>query len=96
MSGTILLEKEPGIGIITINRPESRNALNQLVFKELRDVLDAVRQDEDIRVVIVTGAGESFVAGADVGEMATLDSISGWKASRRHQSVLDDLEQLGK
>ena len=90
----VLLEKEPGIGIITINRPDVRNALNQVVFNEMKDVLDSVRQDEEIRVVIVTGSGNTFVAGADVGEMATLESISGWMVSRRHQSVLDDLEGL--
>jgi len=92
----VLLEKESGIGIITINRPEVRNALNRMVFHELKTVLSSVRDDEEIRAVIVTGAGEAFVAGADVGEMAGLDSISGWMASRRHQSVLDDLERLGK
>jgi enoyl-CoA hydratase len=92
----VLLEKECGIGIITINRPEVRNALNRMVFHELKRVLSSVRDDEEIRAVIVTGAGEAFVAGADVGEMAGLESISGWIESRVHQSVLDDLERLGK
>ncbi len=94
--GVVLLEKEPGIGIITINRPEVRNALNRIVFSELEDVLRSVRRDEEIRAVIVTGAGDAFVAGADIEEMSTLESISGWMTSRRHQSVLDDLERLGK
>ena len=92
----VLLEKKPGIGIITINRPEVLNALNQVVFNELKDILCSAQQDEKIRAVIVIGAGNTFVAGADVGEMATLESISGWMASRRHQSVLGSLEGLGK
>jgi enoyl-CoA hydratase len=92
----VLFEKEGSIGVITINRPDVRNALNRAVFQELQQALSKVRSDDDVRVVIVTGAGDAFVAGADVGELLNLESISGWFESRLHQSVLDDLERLGK
>lgn len=52
-AGIVLLEKKSGIGIITINRPEVLNTLNQVVFNELKDVLCSVQQDEEIRAVIV-------------------------------------------
>lgn len=93
---TVILEKEPGIGIITISRPGVRNALNRTTFQELRRTLSRVRNDEDIRAVVVTGAGQAFVAGADVEELGGLESITGWLESRLHQSILDDLERLGK
>jgi enoyl-CoA hydratase len=95
-SDVVLLEKEAGVCIITLNRPEVLNALNRAVFKELRQILSEVRDDEDVRVVIITGSGNAFGAGADVGELSSLETIDGWFHSRRNQSVLDDLERLGK
>ena len=92
----VLFEKEGSIGVITFNRPEVRNALNRAVFQALHEALSKVRNDDDVRVVILTGAGDAFVAGADVGELSNRESISGWFESRLHQSVLDDLERLGK
>ena len=70
MSKTVLLEVKNGIGYITINRPEALNALSSQVLADLNEVLDQVEKSEEIRVVIVTGAGEkAFVAGADIKEM---------------------------
>ena len=67
MSKTVLLEVKNSIGYITINRPEALNALSSQVLTDFNDVLDQVEQSEEIRVVIVTGAGEkAFVAGADI------------------------------
>lgn len=70
MNKTVLLEVRDQIGYITINRPEALNALSSQVLQDLNEVLDTVEASQDIRVVIVTGAGEkSFVAGADIKEM---------------------------
>ncbi len=97
MAGKVVLyEKEGSIGMITINRPEVRNALSREVFSEFQEVLVNVRKDEDVRVLIVTGAGNAFVAGADVGDLATLAPVSGWFESRLHQSVFDSLERIGR
>jgi len=69
---TILLEKKAGIGTLTLNRPEVRNAFNQEMIDELRDVLRIVDKDQEIRVLIVTGAGKAFQAGADIAELRVM------------------------
>lgn len=89
----VLFAKEDHIGIITINRPEARNALNMDVFHALDEVLDGV---DDLRVLIITGQGNAFVAGADINELLSLDSRTGWSASRYQQSVFTKLERLRK
>ncbi len=68
---TILVERRERVAIITINRPEKRNALNIQTRAEGAAILDELRDDESIRVVIFTGAGDkAFIAGADIGEFA--------------------------
>lgn len=80
MSKTVLLEVKNSIGYITINRPEALNALSSRVLTDLNDVLDQVEQSEEIRVVIVTGAGEkAFVAGADIKEMDVMSPIQAFE-----------------
>ena len=70
MTKTVLLDIKDHIGYITINRPDALNALSSQVLADLNEVLDKIKESEDVRVVIVTGAGEkSFVAGADIKEM---------------------------
>ena len=69
---TILLEKKEGIGYLTLNRPEVRNAFNQEMIDELRDVLRHIDRDEEIRVLIITGAGKAFQAGADIAELSVM------------------------
>ena len=80
MSKTVLLEVKNSIGYITINRSEALNALSSQVLTDLNDVLDQVEQSEEIRVVIVTGAGEkAFVAGADIKEMDVMSPIQAFE-----------------
>lgn len=80
MSKTVLLEVKNGIGYITINRPEALNALSSQVLADLNEVLDQVDKSEEIRVVIVTGAGEkAFVAGADIKEMDLMSPIQAFE-----------------
>jgi enoyl-CoA hydratase len=68
---TLRLSIDDGVATVTIHRPEKRNALNAQVRRELVDALDALAADPDVRVVILTGAGDrAFVAGADIGEFA--------------------------
>jgi len=75
-----LLEVKNGIGYITINRPEALNALSSQVLADLNEVLDQVEKSEEIRVVIVTGAGEkAFVAGADIKEMDLMSPIQAFE-----------------
>ncbi len=72
----LLLTREDGIGIVTINRPGVLNALNIEVFTELYTMFTEIENDPDIRVVILTGSGKAFVAGVDIREMKDNDSVS--------------------
>ncbi len=65
---TILFDQEAGIATITFNRPDKLNALNHEMLLEFKDALDQVRQDPEIRVLLLTGAGRAFIAGADISE----------------------------
>ncbi len=73
---SLLYRKEEGIGIVTINRPESLNALNGEVYTELSELFQEIENDPEVRVVILTGSGEkAFVAGADIAEMQPQSSV---------------------
>jgi enoyl-CoA hydratase len=93
----IILKKEDKIGFITLNRPEVYNALNASLLGELGEVVEEAKKDPDIGVVILTGAGEkAFVSGADISEIPASNAILAWATSRDHQSVLNQLERMGK
>jgi enoyl-CoA hydratase len=93
----LLYEKKDGIGWITFNRPKVLNALNRKTIEELREVLLDAREDSGVRVLILTGAGEkSFVAGADIGELAQRTPVDGKDFSLFGQGVVHLLETLGK
>jgi enoyl-CoA hydratase len=93
----ILYEKKDGIAYITFNRPKVLNALNRRTVEELRDALLDARADEAVRALILTGAGEkSFVAGADIGELAVQTPVQGKEFSLYGQGVFHLLETMGK
>lgn len=95
MSQTVLLEVNEGIGYITINRPEALNALSSQVLKDLNNVLDTVEQNDAIRVVILTGAGEkAFVAGADIKEMDTMTPIQAFEYMTYANDTFTRLSEL--
>ena len=71
----INLEKKDGYEIITINRPEALNALNEQTLKELCDVCDFLEDDTTLKAVILTGEGKAFIAGADIRQMKDLNSL---------------------
>jgi len=93
----LLYEKRHGIGFITFNRPKVLNALNRKTMEELRDILSDAREGDEVRVLILTGAGEkSFVAGADISELAVQTPVSGKETAAFGQGVLHLLETIGK
>jgi enoyl-CoA hydratase/carnithine racemase len=93
----LLYEKRDQIGFITFNRPKVLNALNRKTMEELNHILIAAREDDEVRVLILTGAGEkSFVAGADISELAVQTPVSGRDTALFGQSVLHRLETMGK
>src|SRR2546427_10202086 len=93
----ILFEKKNSIAYVTVNRPKVLNALNMATMEELRAAFHDIKNDAGVRVVILTGAGEkAFIAGADIGELAKHDAVSGKEYTHRGQSVLNLIENLGK
>lgn len=92
----VLYEKKGPIGLVTINRPEVMNALNTEVAKSLNEVIDKIAADNEVRVFVVTGAGNAFVAGADINELLSFDTFQGWAVSRYQQSVFKKMEKIGK
>ncbi len=93
---TVTLEKNGNIGIMTINRPEALNALNSSVLRELSAAIDEAENDRELYVLILTGAGKSFVAGADIGEMSGLSAEEGKAFGALGNSVFMKLEQMSK
>ncbi|HSJ25511.1 MAG TPA: enoyl-CoA hydratase-related protein [Longimicrobiales bacterium] len=95
---TILLDREDdGLAVITVNRPDKLNALNADTVKQLDAVVREVRDDDTIRAVILTGAGEkAFVAGADIAELSKMGPIDGVQVSRAGQDTFRELERLPK
>ena len=86
----ILLEKKNSIAYVTVNRPKVLNALNMATMEELRAAFHEIKNDSSVRVVIFTGAGEkAFIAGADIGELAKNDAVSGKEYTHRGQNVLN-------
>ena len=85
------------LAIVTLDRQERLNALNAEVFTELGEAFDSLRYDDQVRGVIVTGAGDkAFVAGADIGELAKMDALSGVQVSRTGQGVFRAIERFPK
>ena len=93
----LLFEKKASIAYVTVNRPKVLNALNAATMGELRTVFTQLREDREVRVVILTGAGEkSFVAGADISELQKNNPVEAKEYTHRGQAVLDLIENLGK
>lgn len=94
---TLLFDVKDGIATVTINRPDKLNALNAQSKDELRELFTQIKTDSNVKVVIVTGAGEkAFVAGTDIKELTVLNSESGKEFSAKGQEVFDLIENLGK
>ena len=91
----ILFDVTEGIATITFNRPKALNALNAHLLDESAAALDEIEADETIRVLILTGAGEkAFVAGADINELATFNTLQGKLFSRKGQLIIGRLQEL--
>lgn len=94
---TLLVERDGAVAVVTINRPKVLNALNSQTIAELSRAMRELQADADVRAVVLTGAGEkSFVAGADINELAVLSPAEGQQHARRGQAVFEAIEKLGK
>ncbi len=95
MANTVLFEKkEGGIALVTISRPEALNALNSTVIAELEQVVTELENDRDVRCLILTGEGRSFVAGADIGEQCPMDLAAGRRWGQRGSALFRRIEKL--
>ena len=93
----LLVDRDGAVAIVTINRPRVLNALNTQTLDELRRVVLDLKQDDGVRAIIVTGAGDkAFVAGADINELTVLSPTAGREHALAGQHVFDLIENLGK
>lgn len=94
---TLLFENRDGIALITVNRPDKLNALNDTVITELGTVASLLSEDDSIRAAILTGAGaKAFVAGADIGELAGCDQPRAQMLSRKGSGTFRRIERCTK
>ncbi len=94
----ILVEREDKIAVVTINRPQVRNALDVATVREIGAAVDELAADEGVRAIVFTGAGDrAFVAGADINELRAIESAAQAEEFARYgQAVFSRLEQLEK
>lgn len=93
----VKVETRDELAVITVNRPDKLNALNAATVNQLRAALEQVAADRSVRAVILTGAGEkSFVAGADIAELAKMSPLSGIDVSRQGQDAFRFMETMRK
>jgi len=93
----IRVEWDGDIVVVSVDRQDKLNALNAEVVSELGAVFSSIADDDQVRGVILTGAGnKAFVAGADIGELARMDSVSGVRVSRQGQDVFRRIERFPK
>lgn len=92
----IVIEKKGHVAVLTINRPDALNALNTEVLTELDQAVDQLDADEEVRVIVITGEGRAFVAGADIGEMATLNMTEGRSFGQKGQKLYRKIEKMEK
>lgn len=91
----ILFDLQDGVGVLTFNRPKSLNALNPKTLEEVADVVQSAKSQANIRVLLLTGAGEkAFVAGADITEFQKMNPLEARQFAERGQEIFFQLEQL--
>jgi enoyl-CoA hydratase len=89
----LLVERQGPVAVVTLSRPEKYNALNRALLAELDHAVDGLRADTSVRAVVVTGAGDkAFVSGADIGELAVLDTRGAEEASAFGSRIFRKLE----
>lgn len=92
----IVFESKAGIGYVKINRPKSLNALSTEVLSELEHVFRSLEENDDVQVIILTGEGRAFVAGADISQMVDLTGIEGQEMMKKGAKVMNLIESISK
>ncbi len=90
------LKKDGGVALLTVNRPEALNAMNAAMLHELCEAVEQVEGDDEVRVLVITGAGKAFIAGADIGHMSGLSPQQAKEWSEFGQSTVGKFENMKK
>ena len=92
----VQLTVNEGIATLVINRPKQLNALNKQTLAEISEAFESMRNDDGVKVVIMTGAGEkAFVAGADIKEFANFSGVQGYELAKTgHMTVFNSIEEF--
>ncbi|MCF8294608.1 MAG: enoyl-CoA hydratase/isomerase family protein [Bacteroidales bacterium] len=88
------IERNESVLLIKINRPKALNALNNLFFDEMNDVLSKEASEPDVKVILLIGLGKAFVAGADIAEMVNMDQEEGAAFSKKGQDTFNRIENF--
>ena len=92
----LMLEKQDRVCLVKINHPEALNALNTVILQELDRAFDEIAADPETDVVILTGEGRSFVAGADIAEMSVMKAEEGRRFGELGAAVFRKIELMAK
>lgn len=92
----LIIEKKEKVCIVSINNPQTLNALNSAVLEELDRAFSEIAADDGISAVILTGAGKAFVAGADISQMSTMNAAQGKAFGEYGAAVFRKIELLDK
>ena len=92
----LMLAVADGVATVTVNRPDKLNALNDATIVELGTMIDELRARDDVRGVILTGAGRAFIAGADISELAAQTPVGAMRRARRGQLIFSRFESSPK
>ncbi len=91
---TIKFEHSKGVGVLTITRPDALNALNNQFFSDFKNFLQSPELKNEILVLIITGEGKAFVAGADIADMQKMNVPEGYDFSKKGQNAFGAIENL--
>ncbi|MCF6171523.1 MAG: enoyl-CoA hydratase-related protein [Bacteroidales bacterium] len=87
-------EVNDGIAVVTISRPKAMNALNTRFFNEMDQLVEEISNNKEVKVMVITGEGKAFVAGADIAEMVNKDADEGTAFSRLGQNTFSSLGKM--
>ena len=93
---TVIEERSGHVATLTMNRPDRRNAFNSVMWREMRDALSDARQDDEVRVVVITGAGKAFSGGQDLSEMSAATAGGGNGGGHPFSDFMDVLCEFDK
>ncbi len=96
MYETIKYEIRDNIAYVTVSRPEALNAISTTVLTELKDVFQKIENDPEAKIVILTGEGKAFVAGADIAQMSALSGVEGHDMIKFGADVMNYMEAIDK